>query len=450
VNSLVAEVDASIDAEDREYQESDIREAAGSDIANNGDTQVGDEKVMSGESPSATPLKHGDRLSIPMELNSKVDEWISYFRDRDHERFQRFLSRGEKYRTNVVAMLKDMGVPTELYYLAMIESGYVTGAKSHASALGVWQFVAATGKRYGLQRNSYVDERLDPMRATIAAAAYLKDLNTVFQSWYLAMAAYNAGEGRILSSIMKANTRDFWELVKKRALPKETMDYVPKFLAAAIIGRNPEKFGFNLEAEERLPAIAQVSVPGSLTLKAVADASGVSYADLRDLNPHLHRGMTPPGSNDYDLWVPAASVESVLDARGGLQTKVTRGLKARPSNVTEVADEPSPQFHKVRRGETIGKIARRYGITPSLIRSMNGLASNRLSVGAKIRVAGTGNIVAENLSQLRYKVKRGDSLRKIASHFGMSVTELRRVNRIRRNSGLRVGQVLRVVTANQT
>ena len=160
-------------------------------------------------------ISHG----IPLEINDKVEKWINYFTKKDRDRFQRFLNRGEKYRKMIQAVLADQGIPTDLYYLAMIESGFSVKARSHASAVGVWQFIRATGRRYGLKIDYYVDERQDPMRSTIAASLYLKDLHLVFNSWYLAMASYNAGESRIMGSIMKQSSRDFWQLVRKNALP---------------------------------------------------------------------------------------------------------------------------------------------------------------------------------------------------------------------------------------
>lgn len=154
------------------------------------------------------------KVRIPVELNEHVQRWITYFTERDRERFQRFLNRGQLYRDVVENVLEENDLPAELYYLAMIESGFRTDAHSHASAVGVWQFIPGTARRYGLRIDRYVDERRDPIRATEAAAKYLRDLYNVFGSWHLAMAAYNAGEIRVLRAVFKGRTRNFWELIK--------------------------------------------------------------------------------------------------------------------------------------------------------------------------------------------------------------------------------------------
>ena len=181
---------------------------------------------------------------LPLEINQEVERWIDFFTVKDRERFQRFLERGEKYKPQIMAALREQGVPPEIYYQAMIESGFATSATSRAKAVGIWQFMRETGRRYGLRVDSYVDERRDPLRSTVAAALYMKDLYNVFHSWYLAVAAYNAGEGRIMNTIMRSKTRDFWEMARRKVLPNETMNYIPKFIAATMIGTDPQKYGF--------------------------------------------------------------------------------------------------------------------------------------------------------------------------------------------------------------
>jgi membrane-bound lytic murein transglycosylase D len=447
LNKLIAEVDSEILTDDKTFQEEELSDSTNEAVVIESEESAA--KSENNANGNVLPLQTNESLKIPMELNSRVEEWITYFTERDRERFQRFLNRGEKYKAQVVEILRDYGVPTELYYLAMIESGFVTEAKSHASAVGIWQFIAGTGKRYGLERNNYLDERIDPLRATMAAAAYLKDLNRVFQSWYLAMAAYNAGEGRILQSIMKSNTRDFWELVKKSALPKETMNYVPKFLAAAIIGHNPGKFGFKIEKEGDLPELVQVAVPSPIKLSAISDVIGVPLDKLKEYNPHLRRSMTPPGKGEYEIWVPSSSAEILAQSQGDLRKNMVQRNSA-PAIEEEPVAVVQSDFHQVRRGETLARIARKYGTTTAAVRGLNGLRSNRVRIGTKLRIVPAK--LTETLAlatPTKYRVQRGDNLAKIANKFGVSVLQLKKVNRLRRTRGLRVGQLLKIA-ANQT
>lgn len=386
-------------------------------------------------------ISHATTENIPIEINADVERWIEYFTVRDRERFQRFIERGEKYRPMITAVLRDQGVPSEIYYQAMIESGFSTAATSRASAVGVWQFIAATGRRYGLRIDSYVDERRDPMRSTVAAALYLKDLYNVFQSWYLAMAAYNAGEGRIMGAIMRSRTRDFWEMVRERALPPETMAYIPKFLAATIVGHDPRRYGIDELRPEVMPALVPVSVPSPVKLADVARLAGIPIEALRDHNPHLLRGVTPPGAATYRLWVPKD--------QAGLVEAQTEGLAAlRITNLKAVAaDGPASKTrtHVVARGETLAKVAARYKTTAADLKKLNHLKSTNLRAGMRLAVPESKPATA-GADVRRYKVKRGDNLDTIARRFGLSTDELKRLNQLKR-SRIQVGQVLKVGSA---
>jgi membrane-bound lytic murein transglycosylase D len=403
-------------------------------------------------------ISHATSEKIPMEVNAAVEKWLGYFSARDRERFQRFMERGERYKPVIHAVLKDQGVPTELYYQAMIESGFSTHATSHARAVGIWQFIPATGRRYGLRIDRYVDERRDPMRASVAAALYLKDLYNVFQSWYLAMAAYNAGEGRILGAIMRANTRDFWEMVRLGALPAETMDYIPKFLAATTIGHDPERYGFDELASEVSPPLIAVTVPSPVKLTDVARLSGMPLDVLKDHNPHLLQGVTPPGASTYRLWIPrdqAPDVEAQVDALAGLRISNLRYVAQADSATGGGA---SARKHTVRRGETLGKIAARYGTTVRELKRLNSLRSNQIRLGTRLSVPQApgksasrssaalrpgASAAAKAAALQRYRVQRGDDLTVIARRFGLSVPELKRLNRLKHNT-IYVGQTLKV------
>ena len=414
INAVIASVDDKVEEDD---DEGETESAA-----------VGDE------------ISHATSQKIPLELNDEVQHWITYFSGKDRERFQRFMERGERFRPQITAVLRDQGMPTEIYYQAMIESGFSSAATSRASAVGVWQFMRETGRRYGLRIDNYVDERRDPMRSTIAASLYLKDLYNVFQSWYLAMAAYNAGENRILSSIMRAKTRDFWEIARARALPEETLNYVPKFLAATTIGHDPQKFGFAALNFDALPQLVSVPVPSPVRLADVAAISGVTLAALREYNPHLIRGITPPGVSTYRIWVP---IDQAAALEGKSETLTALRVKGVSPVTALVAANLRPQYHTVARGETLAKVAALYGLSVRQLKQTNHLRSNRLTRGTRLLLEANPDDKRLAAALKQYKVREGDSLRSIARHFGVSIGSLKRMNGLRRN-GVATGQVLKV------
>ena len=244
---------------------------------------------------------------IPIESNARVRKWIYFFTHENRNRFDRFMTRGGRYRILVQEILEENDVPPEMFYLGMIESGYASKARSGARAVGIWQFMAPTARRYGLKVTKEVDERLDVMRSTKAAALYLKDLKEEFGSWYMAMAAYNCGEGRVRQAIRRHHTRDFWTLAHRRALPAETADYVPKFQAAMRIARNPQSYGFAHVTHYEFPEVRLVKIRQNLALEEIARRQRVPFASLRALNPHLLNERTPRLASGYGVWIPRAS-----------------------------------------------------------------------------------------------------------------------------------------------
>jgi membrane-bound lytic murein transglycosylase D len=370
------------------------------------------------EAPDTDVEKKTSRPKIPIEINERVQKWIHFFTVTDRERFERFLQRGSVYKEKIQAILKEHDVPRELYYLGMIESGYVTHARSHARAVGPWQFMPGTGRLYGLQQNSYVDERQDILRSTEAAAKYLRGLHTAFQSWYLAMASYNAGPGRIMGAVVRGNSRDYWELVERKALPSETRNYVPKVLAAVIIGRQLDKYGFEQPDGEAFPKVAAAEIAGGVRLTHVASKTGIDLAVLKQLNPHLRRGMTPPNKKTYSIWVPDGKEDQVVAVRAELAKKRVRSRRAD----RQVA---SRGYHIVRRGQNLSSIARKYGISVSRLKALNGLRSSRITVGKKLRVSGS---VRASTGRVIHRVRKGEALGMISSRYGVPLKRLKRVN----------------------
>lgn len=248
-------------------------------------------------------------FDIPVVWNKDVAKWVNYFTGRGREWFVKYAERGGRYAPVLSKILNDNGLPRDLLYLAMAESGFQNVAKSHASAVGPWQFMSFTGKKYGLSIDWFVDERRDPLKASTAAAGYLKDLHDLFGSWELAAAGYNAGEGKIGRAIQRYGTRDFWKLTKGRYLKPETKNYVPKIMALAIIGKNLESFGFSELSFDHPLDYEQIEVPGNTDLFEVAAAVGLPFEEIQRYNPELIRWQTPPSAATYPLRVPVGTQE---------------------------------------------------------------------------------------------------------------------------------------------
>lgn len=407
------------------------------------------------QQPAFVEADVGDEISnattrqIPIEINEDVERWVEYFTVRDRERFKRFLERGSRYKSMITAVLKDQGIPTELYYQAMIESGFTVHATSTASAVGIWQFIPGTGRRYGLRIDHYVDERRDPMRATIAAALYMKDLYNVFQDWYLALGAYNAGEGRILGSIMRSKTRDFWEMVRKRSLPVETMNYIPKFIAATTIGHDLKRYGFDDLALEIPSQLVAVYVASPVKMADIARVSGIPLDTLNEYNPNIRRGVTPPGQDTYRLWVPKDLQDKLASKQEQIASLRLRNL--RYVAATDNGGSVAATVHTVRRGEHLSLISKKYNMTVVQLKRLNNLKSNQLRVGQRLKVSSAAVVASENAAVktqaartvVKYRVQRGDNLGKIARKFNTSVPEIKRLNNMKRNT-IAVGQVITV------
>ncbi|MCZ6791523.1 MAG: LysM peptidoglycan-binding domain-containing protein, partial [Candidatus Dadabacteria bacterium] len=389
--------------------------------------------------PDVTPEYEKE---IPVVLHDRVMHYMNYFQTRGRKSFSIWLARSGKYIPNMKKILHQRGMPTDLVYLAMIESGFNVKARSHAAAVGPWQFIKPTAKRYGLRVDSWVDERMDPKKSTEAAASYLGDLYAMFHSWELAAAGYNCGEDRVQNAIDKYQINDFWQ-ISKFTLPKETKNYVPKLMAALIISRDPAKYGFvGITYHEPVP-YETIRVAPQKNLRDIAKVIGVSSTKLIELNPALIHDATPPG-NPYPIHVPPGYASII--------TQKNQQIASLKNVNPQIARYSGTYRHKVRRGDTLGKIARKYGSSVSKIKRANGLKSSTIRVGQRLKIPGRSAPTYTSSSKnsthtAKYKVKSGDTLGAIAARHRVSASSIRRANGIK-GSLIRVGQVITIPGAS--
>ncbi|MBC8176786.1 MAG: LysM peptidoglycan-binding domain-containing protein [Desulfobacteraceae bacterium] len=388
---------------------------------------------------------NGYHKAIPLDMNRHVKKALNLLKGKHRKFFLSAYRRSGKYRPAIVKALKEAGLPEELSWLPLIESGFKVKALSRARALGMWQFIASTGYKYGLKRDRWVDERMDPAKSTAAAIAYLKDLHQIFGDWDTVLAAYNCGEGRVLRVIktQRVNYLDhFWDLYGK--LPAETAFYVPKFLAVLHIINDPKAYGFTLPPVDKEIGTETVTMHKQVSLKTMAKHIGVSYEVLRELNPALRRNSTPP--RPYAFRVPMGKGPTLLAELD----KIPQWRPPIPTYVT----------HRVRRGETLSTIARKYRTSVKAIMARNHLRSRsyiktgwKLKIPTRVRYASAGQSAASHPSSKRvnkppkkpalskYRVRKGDSLWKIANRFNTTTKAIQSLNGLH-NSRLSIGQVL--------
>lgn len=399
------------------------------------------------------------RNFLQKKNTKRMQFWVDYFTKKNRERFQRFINNGEEYRHHIEAVFEAHGLPKELYYVGLIESGYYLGARSHASAVGPWQFIKGTGTRYGLKITSELDERQDLFKASKAAAMYFKDLHNVFSSWELALSAYNAGEYGIIRRIMKHGTRDFYELSRNKQLPSETINYVPKVLAAMHVVNNAKKYGFVIpKKEQRLFDLTELRpIKKNVSLASVARRLNVNTALLKKLNPELKKSSTPRYfAGTYYLRVPKNKYSYRLD---DVESTATAFIKPegnkeriRRTAASEVVETKlKPKFYKVKRGDTLVSIARKYDMSAGELAVLNGFKTwrTRVKIGQRLslnsnseqRVATrtVNSKIKVTNRPIIYKVKRGDNLTDLARVFDLKVSKLKRANNLKRGQ-IQIGQ----------
>lgn len=386
----------------------------------------------------------GKPLTVPITINEDVKAALEFYLGNGRKFMIRSLSRSTRYMSMIRKILREKSLPEDLAYLVLIESGFKVRAYSPAHAAGLWQFIPATGRRYGLKINDWVDERLHPEKSTRAAADYLSDLHEMFGSWYLAAAGYNAGEGKILKGLRKYKATNFWEIAEENYLPEETKNYVPKFLAAILLAKEPKRYGLTGIKPDKPEEFDEVVLASPTDLDVIARLCKITTATLRDLNPQIKLWCTPLGARDYAIRVPKGSGAKFL--------KDCANLKAK--------DRLKVSTHKVRWGESFRSIARLYGLSASTLKKFNRLRSYRLKrgqvikipVGAEVylarqkeekaRLAAKRAKLKRINKQLIYTIKPGDSPWLIAKRFDLHWKDIAAWNDIKNPRRLRPGQEL--------
>lgn len=439
------------------------------------------------------PWRPSKNNTIPLALNASVNKWIKTFNGPLRSNFSRWLKRAGAYAPVMEEILRDYGMPKDLIYLSMIESGFNLHAYSHASAAGPWQFIKSTGKMYQLKSAGVVDERYDLLKSTRAAARHLKDLHNQYKDWYLAFAAYNAGAGKVNQAIKRMGTRDYWKLASNHSkyLRRETKDYVPKILAAAHIAKNYQKYGYKSSLFSSPLAFEVVSVNGATDVSVIALCSGVSLDEIKFLNPSLILGVTPPGHSYEVLLPPGKSALFNLNYANIPEQKRTQfafyEVKGKKETLTSVAKHykiSSTKLAKVNllsgktklyKGQTLvipGKketsidrylvdastadkklkqIAKKNPVPNSypVFNDEEGGSEEAIldSQGNPIEeviTSASENVVSPSVKSKTHRVQGGDTLSSIASKYRMKVSVLKQLNQLNDKGFIKVGQVLKL------
>ncbi len=428
----IKEMEASLEEVSKDSSVEEIKEAEEEIVATYEDSEAE-------ESPEEIEkdVVVEDAPSFTLDYKKKhFDFWVKYFEKRENARFLRHIKNGERFKSVVDKVFEEEGLPKELFYVGLIESGYNTHIRSHASAVGPWQFIKGTATRYGLRVDRSLDERRNIHKSTYAAASYFRDLYNIFGSWELALCAYNAGEYRIINAIRRGNTRDYKELVAKKLLPKETIFYIPKVAAAQYLIEK-KKMGQRGHSEAKLynESVA-IEMDKSFSLSKFAKQIGADYSTIKKLNPDVKRDWVKRvrRRNSY-VYVPT-QLKAVAES---MASKLKGGRR--------VANGSSKGSHyKVRRGDSLSVIASRYGTSISQIKRLNNLRRNKIYVGQRLRVKGAVAKRSTASSSKKYsyhKVRRGENLSVIARKYGMSIYSIKRLNRMR-SSKILIGQKLKV------
>jgi membrane-bound lytic murein transglycosylase D len=399
-----------------------------------------------------TPTKVIPGLQVPLVINGLVEMNINYFIGKGRHHMERWLERASKIFPVMEKIFEEEKVPQELIYLSMIESGLNPQARSWAKAVGIWQFIKGTGKLYGLDGNWWYDERRNIEKATRAAAQHLRDLYSEFQDWHLAIAAYNSGAGNVKKAVRKSGTTVFWFM--RKYLPRETRNYIPQYIAAAVIALDPAKYGFTYEPQSS-PDYDIVNINECVDLRVLSECAGTTVDTLRELNSELIQMCTPPGYRNYKLKIPSGRLAMFEEKYAQIPNDQKRDWA----------------FHIVKKGETLAKISRRYGISKAILAEANNISINKkISPGRNLIIPISSKVVTENIpiqsdpsdkqikkrkpikrktdvigkTKLTYIVKKGDTLGKISEMFDVHVSDLRIWNDIPYSKRLRANAAIEI------
>ena len=415
---------------EKSFEQQDVQQAQASDEVPSEPAPIDEANDVTPPADANTKAKaeaeikntHSD---LPLMMTDQVAGYIDYFSGRGRENFENALVRSGRYREMIQRVFKEEGVPQDLIYLAQAESGFHPLALSRVGARGMWQFMSSRARGYGLKRSRWVDERQDPEKATRAAAHHLRDLYNQFGDWYLAMAAYNSGPGGVQSAVKRTGYADFWELYRRNALPRETRNYVPIILAVTIMAKNPEQYGLDkLQLDQPVP-YDTIKIDYPVDLRLVAQCIGVTPYALQDLNPSLLRWTTPE-NGEFELRLPA-----------GMKDEYVAAIEKIPAD-----KRVWWRYHQVTNGDTLATVARAYRTTASAIANANGLepdaelvADSHLVIPitpGKHAAAEDSQMYAKRLT--RYRVRRGDTVQRVADNFNVPASMVRRWNHLRGNS----------------
>ncbi|XOV66192.1 MAG: LysM peptidoglycan-binding domain-containing protein [Fluviicola sp.] len=420
----------------------------------------------SSDVPTYSDAVYCDRLNTLNELspfhldcNEATLNTIKFFAEKRRGFIKVCMGRSELYFDMFEEKLDDYGLPIELKYLAVIESGLRPQVKSRAGACGLWQFMYRTGRMFGLEQNSYVDERMDPEKATDAACQYLKKLYGMYNDWNLALAAYNAGPGNVNKAIRRSgNKKTYWEV--RPFLPRETQGYVPNFIAAAyMISYHKEHNIVPEEAMIKYYELDTMCLQKGVHMETISDLLEISLEDIQRLNPIYKRNYIPKGVIEpYCVTLPLDEIGKLVSLEDSLYSlekekydTPTIDDPSTPEQTSTSTSTSSYAYHKVKSGETLGTIASKHGTTVSELQRLNGLSSSRIYVGQRLKVKATAKPTTATTtnttnsgSRQYYTVRSGDTFGRIAQRYGMSISQLRRLNPGINIDRLSIGQKIRV------